>query len=233
MLGRMKSICVHLVKTGKITMSEERTETPILWGVGTVRTLRAHWVLAELGVAYRSEQIRPRTEQMNRPDFRAVNPDCKVPALQHGDLTLVESSAIMLYLAETFADRAPGLLPQSGAERARFFEWMSFISTELDAASLYTIRRHQDLHEIYGKAPVAVDVARDYFLRMAQKAVRQIESGTPYLLGDQFTLVDILLVTCLRFAERMNVTAPPEFDDYFQRLTGRPAYLEAMKANYP
>lgn len=214
-------------------MVEENTDIPVLWGVGTVRTLRAHWVLAELGVEYQCEEIKPRTAQMERADFLAVNPDCKVPALQHGDLTLVESTAIIIYLAETYADRAPHLIPQGVAERARLFEWMSFISTELDAASLYTIRRHQDLHEIYGQAPVAVDVAREYFLRMAQKAVRQVQSGTPYLLGEDFTLVDILLGTCLRFAERMGVTVPAEFDDYFKRLMARPGYQAAMKANYP
>ncbi|WP_170754378.1 SDR family NAD(P)-dependent oxidoreductase [Ruegeria lacuscaerulensis] len=95
-----------------------------------------------------------------------------------------------------------------------------------------TIRRHQDLHEIYGQAPVAVDVARAYFLRMAQKAARQVMTGAPYLLGETFTLADILLVTCLRFADRMGVERPAEFDDYFQRLTGRPAFQAAMKANH-
>jgi glutathione S-transferase len=206
--------------------------TPILWGVGTIRTLRAHWVLHELEVSYDCQPIHPRTPAMERDDFRAINPDGKVPTLQHGDLTLVESTAIMLYLTETYASRSPDLIPQGGAERARFFEWMSFVSTELDAASLYTIRRHQDLHEIYGQAPVAVDVARQYFLRMAQKAARQVETGAPFLLGETFTLADILLVTCLRFADRMGVERPAEFDDYFQRLTGRHAFQAAMKANY-
>lgn len=217
-----------MAKTGE-PMAQD--VTPILWGVGTVRTLRAHWALHELGLAYDSQPIRPRTPAMERADFRAVNPDGKVPALQHGDLTLVESTAIMLFLAETYADRAPDLIPASGAARAHFFEWLSYISTELDAASLYTIRRHQELHEIYGKAPVAVDGARDYFLRMAQKAVRQIETGTPFLLGDTFTLADILLVTCLRFATRMGVTPPAELDSYFNKMTGRPAFVAAMKAN--
>ncbi|MEO3413161.1 glutathione S-transferase family protein [Roseovarius sp. CAU 1744] len=206
--------------------------TPILWGVGTVRTLRAHWVMHELGIDYECRPIRPRTPAMDRADFRAINPDCKVPALQYGDLTLVESTAIMLFLGETYAARAPGLIPQGAADRARFFEWMSFISTELDAASLYTIRRHHDLHEIYGLAPVAVKVAREYFLRMLCKPARQIQSGAPYLLGETFTLADILLVTCLRFADRMGVERPAGFDDYFQRLTGRPAFQAAMKANH-
>ncbi len=150
-----------------------------------------------------------RAQQRWSADFQAVNPDCKVPALQHGDLTLVESTAIMLYLAETYASRSPDLIPKNSAARARFFEWMSFISTELDAVSLYTIRRHQDLHEIYVQAPVAVDVARAYFLRMAQKAARQVMTGAPCLLGETFTLADILLVTCLRFADRMGSSARP------------------------
>lgn len=212
-------------------MSEQSLK-PILWGVGTVRTLRAHWVLQELGVDYVSHAIKPRTPEMERADFRAVNPDGKVPALQHGDLTLVESAAIGLYLAETYAAQAPELVPQGRVPRAQFFEWVSYISTELDAASLYTIRRHQDLREIYGDAPVAVDAARGYFLRMLDKPARQLKGGRPYLLGDTFTLADILMVTCLRFADRMGVTCPADFDEYFQRLTARPAFQAAMKANH-
>jgi glutathione S-transferase len=189
-------------------------------------------MLRELGVDYVSQAIKPRTPEMQRADFRAVNPDGKVPVLQHGDLTLVESAAISLYLAEAYAERAPGLIPQGIAARAQFFEWMSYISTELDAASLYTFRRHQDLREIYGEAPVAVDAARDYFLRMLDKPARQLQGGSPFLLGDTFTLVDILLVTCLRFADRMGVSCPADFNDYFQRLTARPAFQAAMKANH-
>lgn len=227
----MKSICARSERIGKFRMSEQ-AHKPILWGVGTVRTLRAHWVLHELGVAYVSQAIRPRTPEMARADFRAVNPDGKVPALQHGDLTLVESSAISLYLAETYVEHAAGLIPQGLTARAQFFEWMSYISTELDAASLYTIRRHQDLSAIYGEAPVAVDAAREYFLRMLGKPARQLQGGAPFLLGDTFTLADILLVTCLRFADRMGVSCPANFDEYFQRLTARPAFQAAMKANH-
>lgn len=214
-------------------MSLDALGKPILWGVGTVRTLRAHWVLNELGVDYTTQAIRPRTDAMEQPDFLDVNPDKKVPALQHGDLTLVESAAIMIYLAETFADRLPGLIPKDRVQRARFFEWMSFISTELDAASLYTIRKHQDLAHTYGSAPVAVDAAGAYFLRMVQKPARVFTSDTRYLLGDQFTLPDILLFTCLRFAERMGVERPAEFESYYKMLAVRPAFQAAERANYP
>ncbi|WP_171134885.1 glutathione S-transferase N-terminal domain-containing protein [Ruegeria sp. HKCCD7221] len=92
-------------------MARDMLSKPLLWGVGTVRTLRAHWVLNELGIDYETQPVKPRTDTMERADFLAVNPDKKVPVLQHGDLTLVESSAIMIYLAETYADRAPGLDP--------------------------------------------------------------------------------------------------------------------------
>ncbi|WP_171126064.1 glutathione binding-like protein [Ruegeria sp. HKCCA4707] len=110
---------------------------------------------------------------------------------------------------------------------------MSFISTELDAASLYTIRKHQDLEHIYGSAPIAVDSAGDYFLRMVRKPARVLVSGQRYLLGDQFTLPDILLFTCLRFADRMGVQRPAEFDTYYNMLAERPAFQVAERANYP
>ena len=75
-------------------------------------------------------------------------------------------------------------------------EWVSYISMELDATSLYVLRRHLDLAEVYGEAPVAVASARKYFERMICRAARPFIDGRTYLLGEQFTAADILLVSC-------------------------------------
>lgn len=206
---------------------------PKLWGIGTMRTLRPHWVLLELGVPYDHVPLLPRTEAMDSPEFLAVNPDKKVPVLQDGDLTMVESAAIAIYLGTKYADLTPQLIPVDLAEKARFFEWTSYVITELDAASLYVIRRHGDLSQIYGEAPVANEAAAEYFTRMAEKPARALAQGRPYLLGDNFSMVDILLASCLRFAARLDLSLNDELQAYLARMNDRPAYRAAIEVNYP
>ena len=77
-------------------MADER----ILWGIGTSRTVRAHWALIELNLPYKTEIIRTRTPDTETNVFKSVNPRQKIPVLQDGSLTIGESAAIVTYLAE-------------------------------------------------------------------------------------------------------------------------------------
>lgn len=204
-----------------------------LWGVGTSRTLRAHWALIELGLDYKIIEIRPRSAAMDQSDFLAVSPDKKVPVLQDGTLTISESPAISIYLAELYSTADTRLIPLEINSRARFFEWVSYISMELDATSLYVIRRHLDLAKIYGKAPAVVDAARDYFVRMVARAARTVGDGRPYLLGNLFSVADILLVSCFDLADKYEAPLPSEIQEYRLRVCARSAYDIAIKANNP
>ncbi len=205
----------------------------ILWGVGTTRTLRAHWALLFLGLDYETRPIMTRTPAMESPEYRAVNPRGKVPTLQDGDLTLTESPAIVTYLAERYSTDARRLIPTGVAERALYFEWMSFVSMELDATSLYVLRRHEGLPEIYGPAPEACAVARAYFERMLGAAALRLRDDRRYLLGDDFSGVDILMTTCLDWAVRYGFDLPPEFAAYRGRIDDQPSTAAALSANTP
>jgi glutathione S-transferase len=210
-------------------MTDKRT----VWGVGTSRTIRAHWALIELGLDYETQPIRPRTPGMDDAAFVAINPRKKVPVLQDGTLTISESPAIVSYLAERYSTDTTRLIPEAIEDRARYFEWQSFITMELDATSLYVLRRHVDLPSIYGEASVAVDTARAYFERMIGAAAPDVAAGGQYLLGDTFSGVDILMQSCLFFAERYKFDLPREIIDYRERVTARPGYAKALAANNP
>lgn len=203
-----------------------------LWGVGTSRTLRAHWALIYLGLDYETQAIRTRTPAMETPAYRAVNPRGKVPTLVDGEITLTESPAIVTYLAETYAgDRR--LMPTSGPDRALYLEWLSFISMELDATSLYVLRRHEGLPEIYGPAPEACATARAYFNRMLGAAALRLADGRRCLLGTDFSGVDILMTTCLDWAMRYDLALPPAFAEYRARIDDEPSFALALAANDP
>jgi len=199
-----------------------------VWGIGTTRTLRAHWTLQELGLTYGTTPIRSRTPEQTSAAYRAVNPLQKIPVLEIDGLRYGESGAIALELAARFRARAD-LWPE--AARARVLEWCFYVAMELDATSLYVIRRHGDLPEIYGAAPAAVSGARDYWLKQAAKAEMALGDGRPWLLGETFSVADILLGSCLGWAARRGAALPQALRDYETRLHARPGYRRAAEAN--
>src|SRR5438445_11712190 len=120
-----------------------------LWGVRTSRTMRAHWMLAEMGLEYECHPIGSRTGETLTPEFLKLNPRHKIPVLQHGSRTITESAAIAEYLSETFAQPAELHVPKTAAERAKSDEWCYFVATEVDPGGLYLNREHERLEVIY------------------------------------------------------------------------------------
>ena len=205
----------------------------VLWGVGTRRTLRAHWALQFLKLDYETRPIRTRTPAMAEAEYQAVNPRGKVPTLQDGAYTLTESAAIIAYLGERYGAPGRRLIPVDLEARGRYFEWMSFISMELDATALYVLRRHEGLPEIYGPAPDASAVARAYFTRMIGAAAPALGDGRRFLLGDDFSGVDILMTTCLDWSQRYDLELPQLFAEYRARVDAEPSTALALQANQP
>jgi glutathione S-transferase len=203
----------------------------ILWGVGTSRTMRAHWMLSELGLDYESRQIRSRTGQTSTDEFKGLNPRHKIPVLQHKSFVLTESAAIVQYLGETFSERGELHLPDNAEARAALNEWCYFIISELDAGSLYIVRRHEGLREIYGEAPVAVEAARAYFSHNLEAMEPKIASAQ-YLFGDRLSVADVLLMTCLDWAASSDIALPPRASDYRRRVQLRPGYHAELKRNF-
>ena len=203
----------------------------ILWGVGTSRTLRAHWMLSELELPYERRPITSRSGETLTPDYTRLNPSQKIPALQDGDLVLTESAAIVNYLGATYGAARNLCPPASPRERARYDQWCFFVMMELDANTLYVIRKHEDLHKIYGEAPNALQAARDGFARQARAAAQRLSTSGPYVLGAHFSGADILLTTCLNGAIRRNIELPDTLHDYLKRITARAAYQRALHTN--
>ena len=201
--------------------------TVTLWGAGTFRTLRPHWALAELGVEYVSKPIGPRTGETQTAEFRVLNPKEKVPVLVDGDLVLTESAAIVTYLGDRFG----GLTPDTGTvERARYNEWLSYILMELDAHTLYVMRKHGDLKHLYGEAPAAMDAARAGFEKQLRWARPRVE-GADCLVGEAFTGVDIVMTTCLDWAVSYGFKLDEPFHVYRSRQHQRPGFKAAMRLN--
>jgi glutathione S-transferase len=198
-----------------------------LWGTGTVRQLRPHWMLAELGLDYEFVKVHPRSGQTTEDHFLKINPRHKVPVLRHKDLVLCESAAICLYLADAFPKPDRIYVPNDPAERARLNEWCYFIMSELDGHALYIIRRHLDLKALYGESPTAVDAARAYFNEQFEPIAPRLGQQGRYLFGDMLSVADIILGTTLDWALMYQFSLPQVALDYRARLVERPAYNTA------
>ena len=210
------------------------THNLTLWGVGTSRTIRAHWALHELNLPYEKKPILPRSGETKTAEYTALNPRQKIPLLQDENLTIGESAAIVAYLAQKYPPSAGALIPTNSDDYAKWLEWCFFIVTELDSTSLYVMRRHgtkQGLAHIYGDAPEVVTKAGEYFRAQLRHVEAALSDGRGYLMGDTFTTADILLTTCLTWALDYGVgicdNAVPSLD----RVTSRAGYISGSAAN--
>lgn len=206
-----------------------------LWGVGTSRTVRPHWALAELGLKYETYAIGPRTGETKTAEYTKLNPRQKVPLLQDGDFAIGESAAIVAYLSRTYSTPDVSLIPEEKQQYAKWLEWCFFIVTELDSTSLYVMRRHSAdaLGSIYGVAPDVVAKAGEYFREQLRHVEVALGDGRTFLMGDQFTSADILLMTCLEWAIAYGVGICDNAHPYLERIKTRPGYVRGTAANVP
>jgi glutathione S-transferase len=188
-------------------------------------------MLCELGLEYETREILPRSDAMNDPDFRRVSQRGKVPILEDGDLVIGESGAIVFYLADRYRERAVLAPEPATPDRARFDDVCLFTLTELDA-SLYVIRRHEGLPEIYGASETAVSAARAYFVRQAAEMERRLSDGRPHLMGEEFSAADLLLATCLGWAGFVGIQLPEILARHLTLVSGREAYKRAVGKNF-
>ncbi len=203
-----------------------------IWGGATTRTIRAHWAAHELGLDYEAKLIGPRTGETQTAEFAALNVKGKIPVLVDDGFVLTESAAIVTYLADAYGPHT-GLAPKAGTRaRARYNEWLSYVQMELDAHTLYVLRKHRDLAGLYGEAPAAVRTAVEGFAKQISFAEQRLRSHD-HLVGAAFTGADIMLTSCLTWARAYALDLSPILQTYCAHQTERAAYKCAAKLNYP
>jgi glutathione S-transferase len=190
-----------------------------LYEFGPTRSIRARWILQELGVHFEPVSVDlPRREHCS-PDFLELNPAGRVPVLVDGDIVLNESVAIVLYLAEKYPDR--GLIPTDLKLRADFYRWILFAVTELEQP-WWRIAKHTNLYPEQDRLPAEVALARRDFLPMAAVLENHMR-GRNYVVGDRVTAADFVVAYTLDVAEAMQLLgACPTLRSYIERMYARP-----------
>jgi glutathione S-transferase len=189
--------------------------------------------LHELGLEYDCRPILPRSGETQTPEYTALSPRQKIPLLQDGDFRIGESAAIAAYLSNTYGTSENALIPTDPRAQATWLEWCFYAATELDATSLYVMRRHGDLKHIYGEAPAVLESAAAYFATQLRQAEAALQDGRPFLVGGGLSTADMLLATCLAWAMSYRVPVTAACLAYLERITSRPAYRAAVSANAP
>ncbi len=202
-----------------------------IWGAGTPRSMRPIWLAEELALDYELAPIGPRTGETRTPEYTRMNRKQKIPFLSDGKVQLSESLAICRYLLSAYPN-GQVFLPESPEARAKEDEWCCYIFGELDETSLYVMRRHGDLADIYGASEEVVAAAAEYLKRHLNVLADHLE-GREYLMREGFSLPDLLLTTCLDWAIFYGVELPASIAAYRESIAQRPAYLKAMQINYP
>jgi glutathione S-transferase len=191
-----------------------------LYHAAPSRSSIARWMLEELGEPYDLHLLSLANEEQRAPDYLAVNPMGKVPALKHGDAVITEAAAICTYLADEFP-QARLKVPVGDPRRGAYLKWLFFAPSCIEPAITDRAfpRKEEPRRSTLGYG--------DFDTVMAVVAAA-VEPG-PYLMGEQFTAADVVLGSTLRWGMMFGLLPKrPEFVAYVGRLEQRPALKRAV-----
>jgi glutathione S-transferase len=175
-------------------------------------------LLEELGADYELHLLNLKEGQQRQPDYLAINPMGKVPAIRHGDALVTEQPAIFIYLADLYPQA--GLAPPIGDPlRGSYLRWLVFYGSCFEPALIDKSMQREP-------APPSTNSYGDYDT-MLKTLVDQLERG-PYLLGERFSAADVLWGTALNWTTMFKLVPElPVIRAYIDRVLARPALQRA------
>jgi glutathione S-transferase len=188
-----------------------------IYGIARTRAFRALWIAKELGLDYEHLPIEIGAAGARQPEYLAINPNGRLPAIDDDGFVLWESLAITLYLAKKHGR----LYPSTLEGEARAWQWSLWSVQEVDRGvniwSLHAVRLPPE-----DRDPQRLAEA----LKVIEAPFRVLDSaltGRSYLLGDDFTVADLNVAAVISRAIDMDLTATPRLGDWLRRCLERPA----------
>jgi len=194
---------------------------------GEGRGFRVVWLLEEMGLAYRLRPVDLRAGVENDAEYLAINPAGFIPAIRDGDVTMVESIAIMEYLMARYGPTP--LAPQPNDPAFPVYQQFLHLGEAGLAASIYFVVVSRNLAPEAERQNWGARKALEVFKSRLGLVSRQL-ARSPFLAGDTFTAADISVTYALELAQRSGGFALGEVEhDYVARTSGREAYKRAME----
>jgi glutathione S-transferase len=196
-----------------------------IYGIARTRAFRALWIAKELGLDYEHIPVEIGQAGARQPDFLAINPNGRLPAIDDDGFVLWESLAITLYLAKKHA--IGRLYPATLEGEAEAWKWSLWAVQEVDRGvniwSLHAIRLPPEDRDADRRAE-ALKVLDGPF-----KVLDGALADRPYLLGPDFTIADLNVAAVISRALDMDLTATPRLEAWLRRCLERPAALAARR----
>lgn len=183
---------------------------------GFVRDIRIRWALEEAGLPYRVESASFRDR---KAEHFAHQPFGQVPWLTDGDMSIFESGAILLHIAE----KSAALMPKDPSGRSNVIQWVFAALNSVEAATQPWVLMNfvGDTAETPGRKLL------NDFIRLRLEHMEKIVAGREWLTG-QFSVADLLMADVLRVVDRFDGLAKyPGCRTYVARATARPAFVKA------
>jgi len=196
-----------------------------IFGFKNTRSNRVEWLLQELGVDYELVKVDLLSGQHKQPEHLARHAHGLVPALEDGDVRMIESAASCLYLADKFASK--GLAPEPGSPaRARYYQLAFYAVSTLDEC-VVPLFFHTVLLPPEKRNKEIVEAKTAVWETAAQLLTRELGEA-PFFLGKAFSAVDVVLGYDLALAAHAGLLANyPTLAAYAQRISTREAFKKA------
>lgn len=197
-----------------------------------LRSARVAWLLYELHQPFDIVRVDVFQGEQYSDAFRAVNPSHGLPVLEcetenGNSMTMIESSAIIIFLADAWPDAHLAPAPSETRARAAYLQAMCFCAATLDMM-LWQIRIHKDLLPDDQRDDRTVQRYRDKFILESEPTLSKILKRQPYICGDRFTAADCMTGHGVIWARAYGLCKSEPFDDYVQRLSERSAFKLAF-----
>lgn len=180
-----------------------------------------HWLLEELGAPYDVKLVDLAKGEQKSPQYLAINPMGKVPAIVHRGVVVTEAAAICVYLADAFPQA--GLAPKlDDPKRGTYLRWIFFGVGCFEPAVM---------DKMFKRPPFERPGAISYgtYETMLATLETALEPG-PWILGERFTAADVFIGAQLQFALMTKAIEPtPVIQSYVDRIAGRPALQKLLK----
>jgi glutathione S-transferase len=192
-----------------------------IYGIARTRAFRALWIAKELGLDYEHIPVEIGAAGARQPEYLAINPNGRLPAIDDDGFVLWESLAITLYLAKKHGR----LYPTTLEGEAKAWQWSLWSVQEVDRGvniwSLHAVRLPPE-----DRDPQRLAEA----LKVIEAPFRVLDgalTGRAYLLGDDFTVADLNVAAVISRAIDMDLAATPRLGHWLRRCLERPAARDA------
>jgi glutathione S-transferase len=190
-----------------------------LYHAAPSRSATVRWMLEEVGEPYDLHLLKLAEGEQLKPEYLAVNPQGKVPALKHKGVVITEVAAICTYLADEFP-KAKLNIPVGDPRRGIYLQWLFFGPSCIEPAILDRAFPRKE-------PPRAGAVGYRDIEALADIVAQAVTKG-PYIMGEQFTAADVVIGSAVRWGTMFKLIPERDaFKPYAERLAARPALQRA------